>query len=803
MKKTGEKYDEFRRHQKNILQFLKDKVRPTLSAASQELNGKNNAFELPEEALAKARFTLALVGSFQCGKSTLFNYLCDGRELSPTGVGGGGIRTSGCRVSAHPLPDSEKKEYAIISWRSKEDLINSFEDVLINDFHNIRDFDLDKPNDRAKLKKKAWELYTKRDTDICVNESDEKRKKIDEELLRIVMIVAHFYPQYKERCAKGKEVKDPESAAGISSYPKKWETRWEKVKDKKGDMGVFSVDDVSFAFCAGIDFHLDSANLRDLGCSIVDCPGYFASNWDSKVADQCIEEANAILYVFSGDKELSDADKKTIQNCILGCGNKHKILFGANLRGTRTQWRMISEESTSPRLAKIMGAPVEVYEFHAAMALRACELDLLEKGRLSKISRQAIERDIEQENKDKQKKQETLDVFLKKQLMGYFYQVEKELPSNETDATEYEELSGGPAFVQAASAVLVSRMGRSILIEEGLERICLLCGRAKTQLEGDIEAICKDKEKSIQDFKDQEAKTRDFEEALKNAKAILDEGVGIAQERVKEYCCEKAEELVKRESYSKRFIEVIAKHVDKICPDLRENKSDTPNVKDFFRDMEEVLAIYSLELRKELQDYLPRHGAITQLRAKYEELRQSMINDVKKLQYIQDMSKVVPQFPTERVFAEKVKLRLSKDSIRNKILAGDLDMIGTIIKWFSLGIITRPLARAEKVYNEKMKDSLLNAIKKQIHHSLYESDRQPKGYCASLNDVRDGFITPVEEELMVHKDCMGQLRKKLDSAEENSKKVESVYRPLLAKVQKLTEECDLYYKQVDRAFPQV
>lgn len=449
-----------------------------------------------------------------------------------------------------------------------------------------------------------------------------------------------------------------------------------------------------------------------------------------------------------------------------------------------------------------MGAPVEVYEFHAAMALRACELDLLEKGRLSNISRQAIERDIEKENKDKQKKQETLDVFLKKQLMGYFFQVEKELPSDETDATEYEELSGGPAFVQAASAVLVSRMGRSILIEEGLERICLLCGRAKTQLEGDIEAICKDKEKSNQDFKDQEAKTRDFEEALKNAKAMLDEGVGIAQKRVEEYCYEKAEGLMKRESYSKRFIEVIAKHVDKICPDLRENKSDTPNVKDFLRDMEEVLASYSLELRKELQDYLPRHGAITQLRAKYEELRQSMINDVKKLQYIQDMSKVVPQFSTERVFAENV-LRIGGNSIKDNMLAGDLDTIGTIIKWFSFGTITRPLARAEKVYNERMKDSLLKAIKKQIKNSLYESDRQPKGYCASLNDVRDGFITPVEEELMVHKDCMGQLRKKLDNAEENSEKVESVYRPLLAEVQKLTEECDLYYKQVDRAFPQV
>ena len=39
------------------------------------------------------QFEIALVGEFQGGKSTTFNALCDGREISPRGLGGGGLKT--------------------------------------------------------------------------------------------------------------------------------------------------------------------------------------------------------------------------------------------------------------------------------------------------------------------------------------------------------------------------------------------------------------------------------------------------------------------------------------------------------------------------------------------------------------------------------------------------------------------------------------------------------------------------------------------------------------------------------------
>lgn len=786
MKITGDKHDAFVWHQQRILRFLKEKVKPTLGQVSQELCSQKVKFDLPEDELEQTRFTLALVGCFQCGKSTLFNYLCDGRELSPTGSGGGGIRTSGCRVSAHPLANARKKEYAKISWRSKEDLINSFGDVLMNDYPDLSVIDLDKANDRAELKKKAWELYKK----------DTEGKEIDKEMLCFVMIVAHFYPKYKERCAKGEEEKAPEKAAAIASYPRRWDARWGEV-DKKGDindgMSVFSVDDVAFAFCAGIDYYLDSENLRDLGCSIVDCPGFFASKWDTSVAEECLDRANAILYVFKGNTQLSEDDEKTIRACVNRCG-KHKILFGANLIDSRKQWRKILEESTSSRLAKIMGAPVEVYEFHAAMALRACELGLLENGRLSDISRQAINRDMES--------QEEMDDFLKEQLRIYFAKLENKIPREEKDANDYEMLSGAPEFIMAASAVLVSRKGRSILIEQGIDILNSRCGRAKRLLEQYIEVIGKNKDDRSREFTEQEAKTLDFEEKQRQAIEELEMGAEMAQKSVDKYCNEKVDELLENVSYSEQFISVIAKHVDEICPDIRENRDEAPKLRDFFRDFGEVLASYSQELQKKLKDSLPSHGGITKLRSIYKTQYDKMINDVKALHYVQDMTKLVPQFATEEAFAEAV-LRISNIAVKENMLKGEQSILGVLAKWLTFGGYGSARSRAEEIWKEGMKDILLKAIKNQLRDSLFEDKRQPKGFCAHLNDICDNFIKPLKVELEQHKKSMEEFKKKLENAEENSAKVDEVYRPLLREVDELKEECAELEAQVDKAFPQM
>ena len=54
-------------------------------------------------------FSMAITSEFQGGKSTTVNALADGREICPSGNGGGGIRTSACAVQVGPTSDGETK----------------------------------------------------------------------------------------------------------------------------------------------------------------------------------------------------------------------------------------------------------------------------------------------------------------------------------------------------------------------------------------------------------------------------------------------------------------------------------------------------------------------------------------------------------------------------------------------------------------------------------------------------------------------------------------------------------------------
>lgn len=59
---------------------------------------------------------LVLFGEFQIGKSTLFDYLCGGRELSEVGDG---LSTTHSYICATPLPDSEQDEFAYVQLNKK------------------------------------------------------------------------------------------------------------------------------------------------------------------------------------------------------------------------------------------------------------------------------------------------------------------------------------------------------------------------------------------------------------------------------------------------------------------------------------------------------------------------------------------------------------------------------------------------------------------------------------------------------------------------------------------------------------
>lgn len=501
----SKQYQEFRQ---KLVELLNRVDAPVQHAA--EVLGMPREDSLPatREKLLQDRFSLVLIGAFQSGKSTLFNYLCDGRELSPVGPGGGGIRTSGCRVSAHPVEEGGR-EYANVSWRTKGQLLRSLGDKLAIYYENAKGtsyltedlVNLDNEGQRNQLAEHAWKELT-----------EKQLTETNPELMRFALIVCAFYPKFAGQISRGMEEREVDDAVIVSSYPQDWESRWEKVKGPQDVAREFSLEDVTFAFCGGVDFYLDSANLRALGCSVNDCPGLFISEWDTEIAKDCIRKADAVLYQFGGEKAMTQADLDALKACVT-LGGKHKLIFGANLKIPRNQWSNIEKNAVAPTLRSNGFDNPEIHAIHAGIALRAREAMLHGYGMLSEPSRRAI--GIELEHYERELTDDNISWFLLKKQLKRFIETLTDDDEELSDFCDEDgkvrsdsalaQLSAVPELIQCANDFVTQNRFESILLKQGCSQIVhdLECVAASLTtnlgtITGNIEA----KRKELNDIKE-------------------------------------------------------------------------------------------------------------------------------------------------------------------------------------------------------------------------------------------------------------------------------------------------------------
>jgi hypothetical protein len=315
--------EQYAQHRDNLASLLEEAAMlPRLLSESAE------RITQARTKLLENEFVFTLVGEFQGGKSTTFNLLAgNGRELSPRGKNFGGIKTSGCILRAIPLSDPDETEHALVTWRTPEEILMGFSDLLREPpskvgangtadsatkltLDQIRENLLDTYNPETsegctRIKKKAIEFL-------------ENAKKsflgIDPEVndqIRYALIAAHFYrtpeirDQFNKSCITLAEVRS------LIVFPEDWEERWTQ---KKPDS--FQASEVCFAFVKEICLRIHSPELKQLGCSIVDCPGLGVSAWDTLVAREAISNADAVFYLVSGDKSLNLADLTQLSKLV-------------------------------------------------------------------------------------------------------------------------------------------------------------------------------------------------------------------------------------------------------------------------------------------------------------------------------------------------------------------------------------------------------------------------------------------------------------------------------------------------------
>lgn len=288
-------------------------------------------FEHISKKIGADQFSIALIGEFQGGKSTTFDALCDGREISPRG---NNIKTSACRIRVTNI-DVDTEEHAIITWKSDPELIQTISSILTT-----------VPPEELGFNPDSKEVFSYSE---YVNLSNPKHRAIIEESIsaietenldrdtRDVIMIAKFILANYDKVKDMREEMTYSFTEAIQYmvFPHDMLERYNASGEK---VSCFTLEESLFAFVQTVDCYIHSESLKRLGCSFVDCPGLFASEYDTSIAIQTMCSSDATLYLLGGEKQMGQEDIKSIGEIMkIGkAGNKEyageDVFFAINQR---------------------------------------------------------------------------------------------------------------------------------------------------------------------------------------------------------------------------------------------------------------------------------------------------------------------------------------------------------------------------------------------------------------------------------------------------------------------------------------
>jgi len=429
-------------------------------------------FRDKQRKLKSDQFTIALLAEMQSGKSSIFNSVAGGgRELSPVGSF---IRTSGCPVYGSDLGDPDAKEYALIDWRSDDELVAGFDQLSLGTVNLGSAADVERLKDAAEKKLNEWKKdpasFDPAGTGLL-------------DVVRIARLVAQFCQQAELQALKARFEFEVAEVGRYVRYPEDWETRWQNGLAER-----FQWDEVAFIFVRRVHYFLHAPRLAKIGCTLVDCPGLFASRYDRDVAFSTIKDADAILYLTPGDKAITQSQLTVLRQIRDGKQEaglprmEHKLFFAWNMKTSR----MNAEGILLPHLKASLCsdgftiATGDYFLIHAALALAADQARMLLEWRLDARTREAIARRCKIPIQEVESRiWENLNEW-RRNLTG-----NQRLPFQEdmAIATEAEQLGEVDTFIGKAQEFVVRHGPLAILVQNGSEIVAGSLKEVEVELE--------------------------------------------------------------------------------------------------------------------------------------------------------------------------------------------------------------------------------------------------------------------------------------------------------------------------------
>lgn len=287
-----------------------------------------------ETALRENTFKIVLVGEFQGGKSTVFDILCDAREISPRGMG---IATSAAQISACALRNPDEKETAELIWKSDEELwqvmVDFMQDVAITN-PEIKAWLEERTAQNTPMTMADNECWKKADEalDYAWKEYDSFARDLKErrEKLPVVTLVYHFCRTAEFRALRTKTRIGLEELGKYVTFPKDWDEHY----GKRDEVLKYPLMACPFVFLRSATCYMHSEMLARLNATIIDAPGLGAGTLDREIAHEAMRNANAILYLLPGDKAIRETDLERV-GAILQSGQEHKLFVAINAKEHR------------------------------------------------------------------------------------------------------------------------------------------------------------------------------------------------------------------------------------------------------------------------------------------------------------------------------------------------------------------------------------------------------------------------------------------------------------------------------------
>ena len=295
---TAKEYSVYR---DELLALIKDIKKISYLPKEQEV-----AFNDTERKIQEDQFSVALIGEFQGGKSTTFDALCGGREISPRG---NNIKTSACKITATNIA-GDGEEYAFVTWKSDAELVQTMS-PLLEEFCTPEDFGYEAGPGKVFSYSDQIKFTNPRHIKVlkeAIKSAKDATTDSISDILPIAQFIVEFYDSTKEIRKQSKFT--IQEAYPLMTFPSNMMERF-NASDKQ--VSDFSPAEAAFAFVQTVNCRIHSKQLESLGCTFIDCPGLFASEYDTSIAMNTINTSDAVLYLCGGVKAMGQDDKRAIR----------------------------------------------------------------------------------------------------------------------------------------------------------------------------------------------------------------------------------------------------------------------------------------------------------------------------------------------------------------------------------------------------------------------------------------------------------------------------------------------------------